>query len=156
VTASQDPEWAVDVCRDRVMRAGEIRDEIGRAWGQHVEQVPRRFNLIRSEPEGHWTVVLDTLIPMPVRLSTLFGEWLYLLRAALDGLVYYLAVRDSGQSPPPAEQSLSFPVFVDASKYDGPTTEGDSKHFPTRRSRYCAIVNHSMRSPITAQMCFGG
>jgi hypothetical protein len=70
-----------------------LDDKIGRAWGQHVKEGPRRFHLMRGEPEGHWLVVLDTQIPMPVRLSTLFGEWLYLLRAALDGLVYYLVCR---------------------------------------------------------------
>jgi hypothetical protein len=61
---------------------------------------------------------------MPVRLSTLFGEWLYLLRAALDGLVYYLAVRESGQSPPPAERSNHFPIFTDVTKYDSPDHRG--------------------------------
>jgi hypothetical protein len=61
---------------------------------------------------------------MPVRLSTLFGEWLYLLRAVLDGMVYYAAVRDSGQNPPPAERSIYFPVSLDATKYDSADHRG--------------------------------
>ncbi|MDT5258885.1 MAG: hypothetical protein QOD10_3965 [Mycobacterium sp.] len=65
---------------------------------------------------------------MPVQLSTLFGEWLYLLRAALDGIVYHLAVRDSGQNPPPAERSLQFPVFLDPAKYDSADHRGNLRH----------------------------
>jgi hypothetical protein len=61
---------------------------------------------------------------MPIRLSTLFGEWLYELRAALDGILYYLAVRDSGQNPPQAERSLMFPIFLDAVRYDEPSHRG--------------------------------
>lgn len=55
---------------------------------------------------------------MPARVSTLFGEWLYLLRAALDGVAYYVAVLDSGQNPPPNEGAIYFPIKSSATKYD--------------------------------------
>jgi len=88
---------------------------------------PREIDVVRGETSTTWVFVVRTVIPMPVRLSVLFGEWLYELRAALDGIVYYLAVRDSGQSPPPAERGIYFPVFVDAAKYDDPNHRGRLK-----------------------------
>lgn len=126
MTASPGETFDIEVCRDRVHRAGEIRDEMGSEWNEYMGQDPhpRRFALSRGETETSWTFALHTLIPMPVRLSTLFGEWLYLLRAALDGIVYHLAVRDSGQNPPPAERSIYFPVSIDATKYDSSDHRG--------------------------------
>lgn len=109
-----------EVLRDRVHRASEIREAIGIVWSEYMgqQEQPRRFALVPGGTDKSWTLVVNTLVPMPVRLSTLFGEWLYLLRAALDGLTYYLAVRDSGQNPPPAERNIYFPIKTDASKYD--------------------------------------
>jgi hypothetical protein len=97
---------------------------MGREWAEYMGQHPRQFGLARCETDTSWTFVLNTLVPMPVRLSTLFGEWLYLLRAVLDGMVYYAAVRDSGQNPPPAERSIYFPVSLDATKYDSADHRG--------------------------------
>jgi hypothetical protein len=38
------------------------------------------------------------------------GEFLYQLRAALDGAIYACAVQDSGADPPPRVSSLEFPI----------------------------------------------
>jgi hypothetical protein len=127
MTSNFDSDWPVEVCRDRVRRAGETRDEMSRVWNQHMAQHPHRFDLIRGGSDTSWTLVLNTLTSMPVRLSTLFGEWLYLLRAALDGIAYQLAVRDSGENPPPAERSICFPVFDDPAKYDDRNHRGRLK-----------------------------
>lgn len=81
---------------------------------------PRQFQLVRGEVDGEWTLVLKTLVPMPTRLSTLFGEWLYLLRAALDGVAYHLAVKDSGEDPPPNARRIYFPIKETAEQYDDP------------------------------------
>lgn len=81
---------------------------------------PRQFQLVRGEADGEWTLVLKTLVPMPNRLSTLFGEWLYLLRAALDGIAYHLAVKDSGQDPPPNARQIYFPIKDTPEQYDDP------------------------------------
>ena len=118
VSSPEHPDWAVEVCRDRVSRAGEVRDEIRRAWRGHSKDSPRRIHFSPREQEGRWMVVLNTLKPMPVRLSVLFGEWLYLLRSTLDGFVYYLAVQDSQSDPPANERNLYFPVFTDPAAYD--------------------------------------
>ena len=121
---STDLTRAVEVCRDRVRRATEIREKIGRLWGEYIDRAPRRFDVVPGDDPEIWVLVLLTREPMPVRLSTLFGEWLYELRAALDGILYNLAVRDSGQNPPPAERGLMFPVFLDPVKFDGSDHRG--------------------------------
>jgi hypothetical protein len=109
----------IEVLRDRVNRASEVRESIGALWHEYMERQPRRFGLVAdAESDTRWTLVINTNEPMPVRISTLFGEWLYLLRAALDGVAYYSAVRDSGQNPPPNERSIYFPIKTDPAKYD--------------------------------------
>lgn len=115
--ASNTPD--IEVLRDRVIRASEVRASIGMLWNEYMERQPRRFRLVaNTESDTRWTFVINTTEPMPVRISTLFGEWLYLLRAALDGTAYYVAVRDSGQNPPPNERSIYFPIKTDPAKYD--------------------------------------
>lgn len=114
--------WDSEVCRDRIHRAGEVRDQIGQAWAEYMSagDPPRKFAITRSAAANQWTFVVNTLVPMPIRLSTLFGEWLYLLRAALDGTAYLLAVRDSAQDPPLNARSIYFPIKDDPAKYDNP------------------------------------
>lgn len=116
-------DWPVEILRDRARRAGDIRNEIGRIWSEYLEKRPRRLGAIPSDDES-WFLVIKTVLPLPVRLSTLFGEWLYELRAALDGLAYHLAVRDSGANPPPAERGVYFPIFTDSAKFDSPDHRG--------------------------------
>lgn len=109
----------IEVLRDRVHRAKEVRDSIGSLWHEYMDRLPRRFGLVAdARSDTRWTLVIITNEPMPVRISTLFGEWLYLLRAALDGVAYYCAIRDSGQNPPPNERSIYFPIKTDPTKYD--------------------------------------
>jgi hypothetical protein len=40
----------------------------------------------------------------------MIGDCLPNLRCALDHLVYAIAIHESGQSPPPCEGSLAFPI----------------------------------------------
>ncbi|WP_156298247.1 hypothetical protein [Mycobacterium paragordonae] len=109
----------VEVLRDRVHRASEVRETIGTLWHEYMDRQPRQLDLLaHADSDTRWNFVINTIEPMPVRISTLFGEWLYLLRAALDGAAYYVAVRDSGQNPPPNERSIYFPIKTDPAKYD--------------------------------------
>lgn len=117
-------ERAVEVCRDRVYRAAAIRGQIGDLWAEYIDRFPRRFTVRPGDAPDTWTLKLYTREPMPARLSTLFGEWLYELRASLDGILYVLAVRDSGQNPPPAERGLMFPTFDNPAKFDDPRHRG--------------------------------
>lgn len=115
-----------EVLLDRITRAGEIRESIGALWNEHMDRRPHQLGLVAdAKSDTRWTFVINTIEPMPVRISTLFGEWLYLLRAALDGAAYYVAVRDSGQNPPPNERRIYFPIKDDATKYDSPNHRND-------------------------------
>ncbi|WP_445165799.1 hypothetical protein ACTXG7_18135 [Mycolicibacterium sp. Dal123E01] len=116
MTAPITPD--IEVLRDRLRRASEIRASIGTEWSEYLDRHPRRFGLVQANADGQWTFVINTVEPMPARISALFGEWLYLLRAALDGTAYHLAVRDSGQNPPPNERNIYFPIKLDPAKYD--------------------------------------
>ena len=51
---------------------------------------------------------VDQVEPLPEDLE--LGEFLYQLRAALDGAVYASAIQDSGQNPPPKPSSIEFPI----------------------------------------------
>lgn len=46
------------------------------------------------------------------------GEFFYQLRAALDALVYQVAVSHHGSDPPPYENSVEFPICIDSGKFD--------------------------------------
>lgn len=94
MTTTRPTEWTIELYEDRVRRAGEIRDEIGHRWEDFAEH-PRRLTALPGQNDCEWVFGVRTVIPMPIRLSTLFGEWLYELRAALDGTAYHLAVCDS-------------------------------------------------------------
>ncbi|XVA03269.1 hypothetical protein ACQ86I_05815 [Prescottella equi] len=119
-------DWPVEILRDRVDRAGELRAEIGHVWNEYLATKPRQLGAVPASDDS-WFFVIKTVQPMPTRLSTLFGEWLYELRSALDGLAYHLAVRDSGKNPPPAEPGIYFPIFTDAEKFDSRDHRGRMK-----------------------------
>lgn len=51
-------------------------------------------------------------------ISLEFGEMLYQLRAALDALVYELAIVASGQEPPPDAERLEFPIRSTEASFD--------------------------------------
>ncbi|MDT5258884.1 MAG: hypothetical protein QOD10_3964 [Mycobacterium sp.] len=57
MTSTTAADWAVEVCRDRVRRAGEIRDTIGSEWAEYMgaDEQPRRFALfaVKQTPVGH-------------------------------------------------------------------------------------------------------
>ena len=46
------------------------------------------------------------------------GEFFYQLRAALDALVYQVAVLHHGSDPPPHENTVEFPIYIDPSKFN--------------------------------------
>lgn len=109
----------VEVLRDRIARSSEVRESIGKLWRTYLERNPYQFELI-SVPDfnSRRTLVIHLVEAVPVRISTLFGEWLYLLRAALDGTVYYAAIRNSGNNLIPNRRDIYFPITDDASDFD--------------------------------------
>ncbi|WBT08822.1 hypothetical protein PAB09_00190 [Corynebacterium sp. SCR221107] len=66
----------------------------------------------------HASLHLKATAPFPPELSILFGEWLYNVRAFLDGLLYELVAHDTGKNPPPNAERLQFPIFKDRTAFD--------------------------------------
>lgn len=112
------PEYedSFTLCFARVDRASEIREAMAEEWNAHLESKPREFRLVPAAT-GQWDMQIHALTPTPEKLSMLFGEWLYQLRAGLDGLAYQLAVRDSGEDPPPNPSGIYFPIFDSKTKF---------------------------------------
>lgn len=46
----------------------------------------------------------------PTEIKFAFSEWAHHLRAALDALVYQIAVADTGRNPPPDDHLLQYPI----------------------------------------------
>ncbi len=125
MTTDADTGQAIELCDDRVHRAGETRREIGRRWARHLGGHPRRLTAVPGVRSGEWVFGVRTVTPIPVRLSTLFGEWLYQLRAALDGTAYQLAIRDSRQDPPPNARRIYFPIKTESAAFYKPQHRSD-------------------------------
>ncbi|WP_094680141.1 hypothetical protein [Rhodococcus sp. 06-235-1A] len=112
-----DVSDALTTCHHRIDRAAELRAEMSQEWNAHLATKPRGFELVHGPTPDTWEMRIKTMRPTPRSLSTRFGEWLYQLRAALDGLTYALAIRDSGEDPPPKASSVYFPIFDSAKKF---------------------------------------
>jgi hypothetical protein len=63
------------------------------------------------DADGHGTLRLRRVIPFPVDLTLILGEFLYQLRAALDNCLYAVAVIDGGTNPPPGDGALQWPIY---------------------------------------------
>lgn len=48
---------------------------------------------------------------MPPEFAVIMGEWLYNLRSTLDYVIWATAVYTTGQSPPPNEEKLQYPIY---------------------------------------------
>ena len=98
-------------CWERVARAEEHRQEGAALWNEYIAETPHEFRLVEiGEDAGKFAMIVSEQAPPPLRLSTIIGEWLFNLRAALDNCVYDAAIADSGQDPPPSASALQFPI----------------------------------------------
>ncbi|MGP5082915.1 hypothetical protein ACTXJ8_14175 [Corynebacterium variabile] len=99
----------------RVDRAVTHREELWAAAAAHIEIHPLvkdfdiRPDMVRS--------TVQAATAFPVEVSVIFGEWLYNLRAALDSLLYELAVEDTQKNPPTAPGSRQYPIIADATTF---------------------------------------
>lgn len=105
--------------RLRLRKAHERYEEFGRLWNGFIEgEDPYTASLaIDEEGEGSIYIEVDPAIPRE-QLALCFGEMLYHLRAALDSLVYEIAIIDSGQDPPPDAEKLEFPIRSSQASFD--------------------------------------
>ncbi len=60
----------LEVCRDRVLRAGEIRRQIGDLWSEYIDRVPRRFAVEPSETPDHRHGLISPFILSTYRVTS--------------------------------------------------------------------------------------
>lgn len=87
-------------------------------WQVAAEHI--KSNPIERRIEQHGqqhTVYLHAPCPFPDNLSVMFGEWLYLLRSALDGLMYELVVHDTQLDPPRNARRIYYPINATADNF---------------------------------------
>lgn len=67
------------------------------------------YPIVTTNDEGEGWIFVRVAESFPgEQLSLQFGEMLYQLRAALDSLIYEVAILDSGKDPPPKKEQLEF------------------------------------------------
>lgn len=101
------PELAL--CRARLDRAVASYKAFGAAWEEYLDQGPHRL-ITNVDDDGHGTLTLRRVVPMPNDLMLIVSEFLHHLRAALDNCLYDVAVISSDQNPPPGAGALQWPI----------------------------------------------
>ncbi len=102
--------------RLRIERASVLSAEMAATWNEYLAPHPFDFELCR-ESETQWIFRVVQREPPPTELPILFGEWLYNLRSSLDYVVWATAVHTSGQTPPPNEDGLQYPIYDTAASW---------------------------------------
>jgi len=108
----------LDSARLKVIRAQEHLDSLKAEVGMYIKEHPYEFILNEEgHPDGSGGVIRIHIAP-PLRLSTLVGDCVTNLRAALDYIVCELAIRyfDPPFDPLAPErsrrQAVNFPIYV--------------------------------------------
>jgi hypothetical protein len=96
--------------RARLDRAEMHYREFGKIWNSFLSEGDPYHPRVQVYPNGEGVINVEPAAVPRERLALEFGEMLYQLRAALDSLVYEVAIRDSRQDPPPNAENLEFPV----------------------------------------------
>lgn len=106
----------LDVLYARLERARTQRESMWEIASEQIKGNPIEQRTVKHA--DHISLYLKPTAPFPPELSILFGEWLYNVRAFLDGLLYELVAHDSGKNPPPNAGRLQFPTFKDRASFD--------------------------------------
>jgi len=118
-------------CHARIGRAVHHSNEAAEIWnGLDIMHLLAVTLFVRDDGTG--TLDVDQVEPLPENLELELGEYLYQLRAALDGAVYASAIQDSDQNPPPKASSIEFPICE------------SNEEWP-RQSRKIALLNDGRR-----------
>jgi hypothetical protein len=105
--------------RLRLERAELHQREFGRTWNEFLAQGDPYVPVVAVAPNGKGSIYVDVDSAFPrEQLALQFGEMLYQLRAALDSLVYEVAIRDSREDPPPDAENLEFLVRSSKDAFD--------------------------------------
>jgi hypothetical protein len=96
--------------RARVERAKVHYRRFGKTWSSFLKQ-PNPYEIsVPIDHHGEGVIYIEPVGLPATELSLEFGEMLYQLRAALDSLIYEVAILDAGQDPPPDAEQLEFPI----------------------------------------------
>ena len=83
--------------------------KFGEIWNAFLGEEEPYYPVVDTNDQGEGTIFVRASESFPAeQLSLHFGELLYQLRAALDSLVYEVAILDSDCDPPPDEDRLEF------------------------------------------------
>ena len=106
-----------DACWDRLERADVHRSVLATIWNEYLDDEPFDVSLIHEGEGVHILRVWQTT-PIPAGFALEFGEWLYNLRACLDYIVWAACAHVTGQTPPPDEGTLQYPIYENKSAWD--------------------------------------
>jgi hypothetical protein len=116
-------DWAFSH-RAKLARADEHLNMLYRetdGWGDGDPfRIVRQSNADGSVHEFHLRFKVQ---PDTVRWALLLGDALHNMRGALDHIVYALAVRQTGQDPPPDASRLMFPIHSEAKFWNSRKTQ---------------------------------
>jgi len=106
-------------CWERIHRAQAHSEAFSKIWNDLCEGDTYRA-VVRVDDDGAGRIWVEPmhLSGFPPIAALELGEMLYQLRAALDGSIYEAAILDSGQNPPPNENSLAFPICTTPEEFN--------------------------------------
>lgn len=109
----------LDRPRARLDRAKVHGQEFGEIWSTFLQEDEPYHAVVTVEDDGKGSIVVRPAESFPAdQLALHFGEMLYQLRAALDSLIYEVAILDSGENPPPNEEYLEFLIRDSEASFD--------------------------------------
>ena len=98
-------------CLLKLGRAEEHLDTFKTEFQKWSDSEPYVITKKCNSDGSHHGLVIDIMNPPPQdRWSLIAGDCIHNLRSALDTVVYAVAVRESGVSPPPNADKLQFPI----------------------------------------------
>jgi hypothetical protein len=108
----------------RPYKAARLRFERAIAHGEKLSKlwnaIPNEFLCTpKAKIDGHGNgeLIATKVGEIPSELALVLGEHLYQLRSTLDSLIYQATVYATGQTPPPREGSLEFPITPDPDEW---------------------------------------
>lgn len=107
--AQPQTDGLFEKCFARIDRAVYHSNEAADAWNE-LDVLGLHGISLRIESDGTGELNVRRLGPLPQTLELLIGEYLYQLRAALDGATYACAIEDSGHNPLPKASTIEFPI----------------------------------------------
>jgi hypothetical protein len=106
-------------CYARIERSVAHSNQMSEIWNGIAAEEVSEFEVTVSD-DGRGSLWLHPkLRAWPQGMELELGEYLYQLRAALDGAVYASAIEDSGSNPPPNPSGTEFPICKDRKEWNG-------------------------------------